>query len=248
MNLLLGVLLYTVIFIRTGMPDTTRVKVLDVAENSPAAELGIQPGDLIVQVNGQGAKSQQDFLDAIYSNLGKVVTITYQRGDATYEGSLVPRPNPPQGQGAIGIVMGYAMLPVSVPQAVSSGVVAVYQDCRNILMLPVRILRREINPDAGRLVGYRGMFNLYQDARQGEIIPGLPADISILLFFTQITISLGLLNLLPFPALDGGRILFVLPELVLRRRVPQQFENVVNLVGITILILLMLYINLQEWI
>jgi regulator of sigma E protease len=48
--------------------------------------------------------------------------------------------------------------------------------------------------------------------------------------------------------LDGGRILFVLPELVLRRRVPQQFENVVNLVGITILILLMLYINLQEWI
>jgi regulator of sigma E protease len=55
------------------------------------------------------------------------------------------------------------------------------------------------------------------------------------------------LNLFPFPALDGGRILFTLPEIVLRRRIPPQYENVINLVGFAILILLLIYINLQDF-
>jgi regulator of sigma E protease len=56
------------------------------------------------------------------------------------------------------------------------------------------------------------------------------------------------LNLFPFPALDGGRILFTLPEIVLRKRIPPQYENVINLVGFAILILLLIYINLQDFI
>ena len=62
------------------------------------------------------------------------------------------------------------------------------------------------------------------------------------------TVTLGIFNLLPFPALDGGRIIFVLPELFLRRRVPPEFENLVHAVGFALLILLMFYINAMDFI
>jgi regulator of sigma E protease len=63
-----------------------------------------------------------------------------------------------------------------------------------------------------------------------------------------ISISLGIFNLFPIPALDGGRILFTLPEIVLRRRIPPQYENVIHLVGFTLLLLLIIYINVQDFV
>jgi regulator of sigma E protease len=64
----------------------------------------------------------------------------------------------------------------------------------------------------------------------------------------SLSISLGLLNLFPFPALDGGRILFLLPELLFRRRVSPQLENVVHAMGMAFLLLLMIYINVMDFI
>jgi regulator of sigma E protease len=63
-----------------------------------------------------------------------------------------------------------------------------------------------------------------------------------------ITMSLGLFNLFPIPALDGGRILLTLPEIFLRRRIPPQYENVIHLVGFTVLLIFLIYINLQDFI
>jgi regulator of sigma E protease len=71
---------------------------------------------------------------------------------------------------------------------------------------------------------------------------------SPLLFFMAISISLGVINLLPIPALDGGRILLILPELLLRRRVPPQLENTIHLVGFAVLLVLLIYINVQDFI
>jgi regulator of sigma E protease len=70
----------------------------------------------------------------------------------------------------------------------------------------------------------------------------------VLGFFATITLSLGILNLLPIPALDGGRILFIIPEIVLRRRIPAKYENVINLVSFALLLMLLLYINLQDFV
>ena len=64
----------------------------------------------------------------------------------------------------------------------------------------------------------------------------------------MLTISLGVLNLFPIPALDGGRILFVLPELILRRRIPQEWENRINAAGMIALLLLMAYVNIMDFV
>jgi regulator of sigma E protease len=64
----------------------------------------------------------------------------------------------------------------------------------------------------------------------------------------SLSVSLGLFNLFPIPALDGGRIIFVLTELIFRRRVPPQFENVVHAMGMAFLLLLMIYINVMDFV
>jgi len=80
------------------------------------------------------------------------------------------------------------------------------------------------------------MFDIYQRIQ------------SPLWFFMAISISLGVINLLPIPALDGGRILLTLPEILIRRRIPANFENVVHMVGFVLLILLLIYINVQDFV
>ena len=94
----------------------------------------------------------------------------------------------------------------------------------------------EISPEEGRLVGYKGMYDIYREVQNP------------LWFFTIISVSLGIMNLLPIPALDGGRITLILPEILFRRRVPAKFENALHLIGFAVLILLLLYVNLQDFI
>ena len=70
--------------------------------------------------------------------------------------------------------------------------------------------------------------------------------LNILWFFGIISVALGLTNLLPIPALDGGRILFVIPELIARKRVPAEYENAVHMIGFTFLLALMAFLFLQD--
>ena len=247
-NLLVAAILYTTIFSRMGSPDTSQVQIVDVAANSPAAIAQLQPGDLILSVNGQEVTSTATLSSLVAASLDEPTIISYRRGDEVGEISLIPRSNPPQGEGAIGIVMGNPTIRVGWLDALPAGTAAVYYHSKALLELPMNLIRGEVSPEEGRLVGFKGMFDIYQGVREGEVFPDTPRDVNIMFFFTNITVSLGLLNLFPFPALDGGRILFTLPEIIFRRRVPPQYEGIINLIGFGILIMLLLYINLQDFI
>ena len=69
-----------------------------------------------------------------------------------------------------------------------------------------------------------------------------------LLLVATLSISLGIFNLFPFPALDGGRIIFLLPELIFRRRVSPEIENLVHGIGMVLLLIFMVYINVMDFI
>ncbi len=250
MNLLAGVILYAVIVGRVGLPGSGPVKIVEVAPNSPAEAAGLQPDDLIlavddVEIDGSGTLQQ-----TIYASLDQEISLTYQRGTAVDSVALVPRSDPPPNEGAIGILMTNPNPTRRVPpwEALGLGSVAVVEQSRAILTLPARLLEGSIAPDEARLVGYKGMFDIYQELRDVETPEGAPTGIGTLFFFASITVSLGLLNLLPIPALDGGRILFTLPEIFLRRRIPPNYEALINMVGLAMLLLLMLYINIQDFV
>lgn len=246
MNLLAAIVLYAVIFSRLGMPDMTVIQIQDVDQDSPASEAGLLVGDTILSINDVEVESYDSLRGEIYENLGEEISIEYEREGEIGEVSLVPRENPPENQGAIGIMMTSPVKELSWFQALPIAVSATGQHSIAVMKLPGQLIRGSADP-AGRPVGYKGMYDIYAGAKEGQLLPGTSAAINVLLFLVSITVSLGVLNLLPIPALDGGRILFVLPELILGRRVSQEVQNVVNLIGFISVILLLIYFNILDF-
>ena len=246
-NLLVGVVLITMIISQVGVAITDQVQISEVVPNTPASAAGLLPGDLILEVGGVPVRSTAGLHDAIYANLDQPIKLLYSRDGETGAVILTPRSKPPEGQGAIGIVMGNPTRQVSLFAAIPMSASAVFEQGRQLLAFPVRMIRGQTSPEEGRLVGLKGMFDIYQEVRQSEPLPTIPRSVTIMSFFATISISLGVLNLLPIPALDGGRILFTLPEIILRRRIPPKYENAINLVSFALLLVLLLFVNLQDF-
>jgi regulator of sigma E protease len=236
MNIFVGILLGILLFYTLGDRVLDKVLVQTVSPQSPAAEAGLQQGDLFISVNGEPIDSVQKLQTLVAENMGKTITIVLQRAGEFITVELTPRANPPEGQGPMGVGLDNPTRPVGLATASYRGVYAAFENVRGILLLPVRMLRGQATPEEGRLVGYKGMFDIYQRIQ------------SPLWFFMMISISLGIMNLLPLPALDGGRILLTLPEILVRRRVPAKYENAIHMIGFTLLLLLLIYINLQDFI
>lgn len=251
MNILVGLILFSVMFLRIGAPVANTVEVVDVSKDSPAAQAGLRPGDLLVSVNGIKIDSTNALKNAIQSNLGKQVTVALTRKNQPLEVKLTPRANPPQGQGPLGIVMGNPYKPVSLVQAVPAAGLTAYEQAAQLVLLPIRLIEGQATPQEGRVVGPVGMFDIYSQAvkmdAEATSTPIQQPAVNVLYFIGTISVALGLTNLLPIPALDGGRIIFVLPEILFRRRVPPQYENLVHLIGFAALLLLMSYITFQDF-
>jgi regulator of sigma E protease len=247
-NILLAVILYAAAFSMVGVPDTSRVLIMNIAPNSPAEQVGLAAGDLLIQINDIQAENIESVQTAVRESLGQDTLIVVNRGGETLEFTLIPRTNPPEGEGAIGIGMGNPTNPISLLQALPMGFGTVGDMGYSLLTLPVQVAQGAIAPDEARLIGFKGMYDIFQEVKEAETSPTVPPAFNLLAFFAMISTSLGILNLLPIPALDGGRILFTLPELLFGKRIPHRFENAVNAISFMLLLALLVYINLQDFI
>ncbi len=262
MNILLAVVVFSVVFFEMGVPDYTKVQIADVVAGSPAAQAGLRPNDIIVAADGHTITDSTQLHDIIYSNLDKPIPLTLQRGKQTVIVTATPSSKRPQGAGALGISMGPAMVPGgSAIESVQYGSLAVYEQIRLLVLLPSQIIRGQANAQDSRFVGLKGIYDLFGQAVSRDVqsretppassgsttTPQSPTYLTLELI-GALTISLGVLNLFPFPALDGGRIFFVLPELILRRRVPPEWENRINAVGMALLLAFMLYVNVMDFV
>ena len=247
MNLLAAVVIYSVIFTQLGMPDPSTVQILETAPGSPAAEAGLQAGDIIQQVNQAEVKSSDNLREEIYANLGEPISVTYQREGREAQVTLTPRENPPENEGAIGIVMTNPTEEIGALRALPMGAAATFRHSQAVLTLPATLIRGGEAAEAARPVGYKGMYDVYEGARDQQLLPGTSSSVNVLLFVTAVTVSLGVLNLFPIPALDGGRILLILPELVIKKRVSQQVKNALNALGFISMIILLIYINVLDF-
>ena len=269
-NLLTAVIVFSYLFYQMGVPNYSKVQIGDVIPNSPAAQAGIQANDIVLTVNGQAISDPNTLHDVIYANLDKPVTLTLQRGNQTVTVTATPLSSRPQDQGALGISMGYAMVRSgSIIESTGYGALAVYDQISLLVSLPAEMVRGQISPDQGRFVGLKGIYDLFgqavsrdiQSRQTAQATPpsssssSSPAPVNpqeptyfTLQLIAILTVSVGFINLLPFPALDGGRIFFVLLELILRRRVKPEFENYVHAVGFAVLILFMIYVNAMDFI
>jgi regulator of sigma E protease len=252
MNLLTGVLILSFIFTMGGDSTPKTVDISSVAADSPAEQAGIRPGDIIAAFNGQKITGQDQLRALIQANLGKEVTITYQRNGQDTDVKITPRQNPPENQGAVGITMLAPKL--SFFEALPYGLQLTGLQAKELIAFPGRLIRGQLNSQEARVVGPVGMYSIFSQTRerdtQDQATPqsGTAPYQNTLYLIGIISVALGYTNLLPIPALDGGRILFLLPEFIIRRRVPAEYENMIHLIGFAALIALMIYVTAQDFI
>ena len=154
MNFLLAVLAFAMVYI-VGVPGVTPdgpVKIAEVASASPAEAAGLQAGDVIVSFDGQPV-TVQAFRDDTQAHLDQPVQIDYRRGDQTQSTTLTPRSNPPEGQGAIGIVITGGLIHLNPLTALGQGLVQTLRVIGATLSVPKMLLEGSIAPSDARLVG-----------------------------------------------------------------------------------------------
>jgi regulator of sigma E protease len=154
-----------------------------------------------------------------------------------------------QGYGHLGIWMApwpdrSALRRYRLPGALSAGMNDIIAAVVATVQIPARLAQGDITPQEARpasMVGISGLlaFSLQQSIEWGLAFPVLQTA-------SLMSLALGLTNLLPLPALDGGRILFVLIEAVRGRRIPPQREALIHFVGLVVLVSLMALVMLQD--
>jgi len=242
MNLLLPIVLFTVAFIVPHDIVTGPVAVSQVAPASPASRADIAPGDIILEVNGKPVGTVGDLHRYVQLNLGMPTTLLVQRGETTHEVQVVPRWRPPQEQGAIGVMVrltspkpGRESYPVW--RAITLGFTA---SIDTFVLFKNSIISMFIGTEPAVLTGPVGIFQLTGEVAKAGLNP-------LLEFAAFLSINLGIINILPLPALDGGRIAFVVLEWVRRgKKVSPKTEGMVHLIGFALLIALALAVTYND--
>ena len=243
MNAIFPIVAFTLLFMLPQQVTVGRVAVTEVADNSPALAAGIQPGDVIAQAGGRDIEQGSDLVRITTLRAGSEMEWQVERGGRTDIVRLTPRINPPPGQGATGIRIDlieprtetrWAPPWQAVPQAFSS------------TWEMLTLLRQEISAwvtgaRAPQLSGPVGIAQVTGEVTQEG---GLRSWVLLSILFS---INLAILNLLPIPMLDGGRLVFVALEWVRGgKRIPPEREGMVHLIGFIVLIGLIVVITYQD--
>ncbi len=250
MNFLLAVAVFSIAFM-TGVPDVVEVtatRVVSVADGSPAQQAGLRPGDIIDTINGQKAVPVENVRQVTNQNLGKPVTLDVIRDGQHLTITVTPRANPPEGQGALGVAIQpegrIGMRTYGLFESLWRGFEASVGVVLTTLAIPVLLLKGLIPAEAARPIGLPGMAELASQAASVSVETG--RWFPILSLTGYISAGLSLANMLPLPALDGGRLLFVVIEAIRGRRISPEKEAAVHFVGLVALLALMILISLND--
>jgi len=255
-NFVLGWLILSLLF-ATGNPTFVgQVVVSGVVPSSPAAEAGIREGEAILTLNGREMLLAEDLSYEVSKYLGQEVVLEVLSSDCVggqepfsagcqREVKVIPREVPPAGEGAMGVevVLEGDMIEVTVPiwQAPLTAFGESLRLLRAMLagygMLLRSIVRERVVPE-----GLAGPVGVYGMAKAASGLGSAP----FLQFLAFLSFGLGLFNLMPLPALDGGQVLFVVVEALRGKRISANVGRWINLVGIGFLILLMVSVTIQD--
>ena len=235
-NILLAVLLMAVYLWGHGVLDMDSTRIGEIMPGFPSEQAGIRVGDVIQSVNGESVSRWREMSEKIRTEAGKneSVTVGIKRGDETLTLTVSIPNNEEYGRPMFGISPSYVRY-------------GVFSALRNSASYTYRMTAMMLRGLAELVMGYQeadvtgpvGIASMSGQAMRS----GLWGFVS---FIAIIALNLGILNLFPIPALDGGRILFVLLEMILRRRLPEKVENWIHTAGFVVLISLMVLVTCKD--
>jgi regulator of sigma E protease len=238
LNILAAYLLMVAAY-AAGVPTRAFVQIQEVVPDSPAERAGILPGDIVTAVNGDRLeKGTLELREWIRSSPGQPLELTVLRGKASL--TLTATPVLTDGRGFLGIGLQDWPDPesaerYSIPRATVAAGKSMVAVILSILNLPRMVSSGEVSAaEAVRPVGIPGILGFLGYALKESVETGIP--FLALQVTALISLAVGMTNLLPLPALDGGRALFVILEAIRGRRISPETEAKIHMAGMVILI------------
>ncbi len=253
MNLLTAWMLCILLF-TTGVP-AAQVVISAIAPNSPAEEAGLKEGDVIVTIDDHVMEGIPDVTDYIQKHKGEQIELTIERNGSqedntqTQQVHLVPRVNPPEGEGAMGVGIYGQLVPerqtrYSLSRSLKFGTEYMFTIVGATIFIPVNLIQGIVSIKDARPVGIIGISQIAQRSVENSLYVGSLYPLFNIMIV--ISVSLGIFNLLPIPALDGGRILLTLIEMIRGAPLTPAIQERIHQVALLLLLALFFVITAMD--
>lgn len=248
MNLVLAIVIFSTVYAMLGVPEETdRVKIIGIAKDSPAQQAGLKEGDWLVKVGDRAVKKPAEVTEEVGKYKGQVIKLKVKslKLNGEEEISVLVRENPPEGEGSLGVVISNTEMVRVRWYEIYKGIGAGFKEAYfwgkiiggGMYKMISELFMGKVPKDVAGVVG------MYQATTNIKKSQGL---LAVIHFFGVVSVNLAVVNILPFPALDGGRIIFVIYEMIRKKKADQKFEAMVNNLGMAILLSLMLLITVGD--
>lgn len=245
-NFILAIVCFSVVYAVSGIPvKIGKVKIEEIAVGSPADQAGLKAGDLIIGVDDHKLALVEDFVRTVEAKKGQEINLLIER-DKPLVLKITPRPNPPQGEGALGVIItDMEMKKLSWWKTPFFGA---YYGTKEALgwgsLIAGSVGKMVWNLVSSGIVpkDVAGPIGIYQASSQVS----RQGFLAILQFIGILSVNLAVLNILPFPALDGGRLVFIGYELVARRKPKPKIEHWINAIGMAVLLTLIVLVTIGD--
>lgn len=235
MNFLLALLIFLILGFVQGIPSE-RALIGDVQEDTPAAEAGFISNDEIIEIEGSPISTWKEFTVIVEGNPEKELNMTVKRSEDLVAVTVVPKEIDREGAkvGQIGVQLAFEK---SFLKTFQYGFVQTYDITKLILTNLVMLVTGQYSLDM--LAGPVGIYDVTDQVVQTGFM-------NYLMWTAMLSINLGIINLVPLPALDGGRLLFVGIEALRGKPIDPQKEGIVHFIGFALLMLLMIVVTWND--
>jgi regulator of sigma E protease len=246
MNLVLAVAIFAMVYTILGVPmETDRVSIIDVVKNSPAQEAGLKIDDIVVKVGQREIQKGAQLTEEIAKYKGNKADLLITRKGQLFPIQVQVREKAPDGQGLMGVVISNTEMQKIKWYEFYKGIGAGFKEAfywgkiigSGLYQMVAGLFTGKVPTDVS---GPIGMYKATSSIRNNQ------GFLAMVHFFGVVSVNLAIVNVLPFPALDGGRIVFVLYEILTKKRANEKFEMIVNNIGMVILLGLILLVTIGD--
>lgn len=245
MNFLFGWLAFSAVFM-AGIPR--HLIISGIQPNSPAFQAELKAGDIVIEASAQGEIlrdpiTAENFIALTERAKGETMKLSILRRGESFEKEVLIRENPPVGEGSLGVYLGDAGFDkTQFFPALGEGFLETINISRLVLAGFGELGARLLTAPQGATENIAGPVGIVMVAKETSAL----GFVYFLQLLALISVNLAVLNLLPFPALDGGRIILALIERIKGSPVPQKIQLILNAAGFLLLVGLMILVTIQD--
>lgn len=207
----------------------------EVGEGSAAADAGLQADDVILSFDGQTPTSWEDVVREVRARPGQTVAVRVERGDQRFELPVTPKDDG-KGRGFLGVRQGVTRVTVTAAEAMVFAVRETWRRTSDQVGLIVGLVLRK---NDATLSGLPGMVRVMKGAAERGVE-------KFLLVLAAVSLGLCIFNVVPFPTLDGGRLVFLIAEGLRGKPVNERVEAIVHTVGFVLIVGLILFVSVRD--